>query len=487
VWHYVLYAAAELMWAAALVLRPDRKPRPGSRLRSILGAGAVLCLFAYFCCYLVVLPWPFTAADPILGRQVALARGLQRMALALWAFVLARRAATAHWRIVFGRLALVVVGWSVGQTAAGYARSLGSYRGGSLADLGWIVPYLLLAAVAISEGRRRSRPERHFASSGRPLGAAASLAAVATLPAFNALLGSTRHPALDAARNDLTALSVVALAVILALRELVTARASGIARAGAARAPAVTLSARLPGVVASAVYELTGQLSGIVALSRLVLARSDLSLRVREDARRIRRRGDAALRIVNNVIATLRGASGLPQMVSVNLAVQAVIEERARDLAEESIRLRASLSDEVPPLTINMTALRQAVLCCVDAAALGLRSAGGGTIELVTALDEAESGGETQHEVVVGVRTDDGELPRATLRQLGATPLSAPAAAGELDVSLGLAREIVSQLQGTLAGRNRPQGGAELWIRLPVAPVSAPAATAGPAIGSGST
>jgi signal transduction histidine kinase len=479
VWHYLLYAVAELVWVVALLLRPDRKAQPRLRLRAILGTAAVLCLFAYFYTYLVVLPWPFTEHDAALDHRVALVRGLQRAALAVWALVLARRAVSAHWRIVFGRLGLVFVAWTVGQTAAGYARTLAGYRGGSLADLGWIVPYLLLAAVAISEGRRRSRPERHFAVSRRPLGAAASFAALAALPAFDALAGATRHPALDAARHELTAVSVVALAAILALRELLTLRAA----AGETGARGATeASALLPGLVASAVYELGGELSGIAALSRLVLAQSNVPARVREDARRIRRHGDSALRIVNNVITALRGAGGLPQMFSVNRAVRQVIEERARDLAEESIRLRASLSDAVPPLTLNMTALRQAVLCCVDAAAVGLRAAGGdGTIEIVTALDENGASGE--REVVVGVEADRGRLPSSALRHLGATPLTRRASASELDTSLGLAREIVFQLQGTLTGRNRESGGAELWIRLPLALSAAPAAAAGPATG----
>ena len=272
---------------------------------------------------------------------------------------------------------------------------------------------------------------------------------------------------------------MVALAAMLALRELLADRAGA-----AADTSLATTFPRLPGLVASAVYELGGHLSGIAALARLVLAQSDVPPRVREDARRIRRHGDSALRIVNNVITALRGARGLPQMFSINAAVRDVIEERAHDLAEESIRLRGSLSEAVPPLTLNMTALRQALLCCVDAAAVGVRNSGaGGTIEIVTALDE--EGGEGGREVVVGVETDAGALPGSALRQLGATPLAGRPAAGELDASLGLAREIVSQLGGTLRGRNRPQGGAELWIRLPGALSTVPVAATGPAMGSG--
>jgi hypothetical protein len=101
------------------------------------------------------------------------------------------------------------------------------------------------------------------------------------------------------------------------------------------------------------------------------------------------------------------------------------------------------------------------VLCCVDAAAAGLRATGrGGTLEIVTAVEE--------HGVGVSVRNDEGALPPSALRQLGPAPGALRPAAGELEASLGLAREIVFQLRGTLTGRNRPQGGVELWIRLPL-------------------
>ena len=200
-----------------MLLRPDRKHEPRSPARALLGAGAIWCLFAYFYTYLVVLPWPFSESDAGLEQHVALARGLGRFALALWAFVLSRRVASGYWRIAFGRLAVVFAGWAVGQTAADDPSSLAAFGGGTLADLGWIVPYLLLAAVALAEGRRRLRPEAHFAAyRPSPFGAAASLAAVALLPAFRALAGSSGHPALDAARDDLTTSSVVALGALLA-------------------------------------------------------------------------------------------------------------------------------------------------------------------------------------------------------------------------------------------------------------------------------
>ena len=467
VWAYLVSAAGELAWAAALLLRPDLKPERGASARSLLGAGAALCCFAYFYMYLVVLPWPFSEGEAVLGQHVALGRGLVRAALALWAFVLSRRVASGHWRIAFGRLALVFVAWAAGQTAADYGRTVTGFAGGTPADLGWIVPYLLLAAVALAESRRRWRPEPHFASYRPfPFGAAASLASVALLPAFDALVGSSGHPALDAARDDLTAFAVVALGALLALRELARDRGVG---ASAATGAADASQQVLPRLVANAVYELGGQLSGIAALARLLLAQRDLPGRAREDARRIRRRGDSGLRLASNVIAAMRGTSGPRDFVSVNLTVQEVIGERSADLGEEDIRLQASLSEAVPPLSVNVTALRQAVLSCVDAAAVDLRAAGGGaTIEVVTAVEDDQ--------VLVGVRHGEGATARATR-----------IASGDLDPGLGLAREIVSQLGGTLVGGSRALGGLELWIRLPVPrPVASSAARRGPAAGAGS-
>jgi signal transduction histidine kinase len=474
--HSVLNAAAELVWVAALLQRPDRKHDARSPARALLGAGAVLCLFAYFYTYLVVLPWPFAEGDSGLHTQVALVRGLQRAALAVWAFLLARGAASVYWRVALGRLALVFTAWAVGQTAAGYAGA--GYRGGSLADLGWIVPYLLLAAVALAEGRRLSRPEPHFASTARaPFGAAAALAVVAAAPLFDFVVGSSGHPALDAARDDLTTLTVVVLAMMLMLRELLAEREGAATPASAPSASSDSLP-RLPGLVASAVYELGGHLSGIADLARLVLTQSDLPPRVREDAQRIRGRGDSGLRIVNNVITALRGTSSLPELVSVNLMVRQVIAERSSELAEESISMRASLADAVPLLSLSVTALRQAVLCCVDAVAAELRATGrGGMLEIVTAVEE--------HEVGVSVRNDEGALPPSALRQLGPAPGGLRPASGELEASLGLAREIVFQLRGTLTGRNRPQGGVELWIRLPLPAASGAAFDRGSAARSG--
>src|SRR6185312_9274517 len=147
----VLYAAADLSWAAALLLHPDRRhERPSSRLG--LSAGAALVLFAYAQAHLVVLPDPFALGDAGL-------RDLLKLALPVWAAILAWRALTPYWTKFYARLSAVLGGWAVGQALAFAQRSRPGYVAGGASDLGWIIPFLALAALALNEAARQESAE----------------------------------------------------------------------------------------------------------------------------------------------------------------------------------------------------------------------------------------------------------------------------------------------------------------------------------------
>src|SRR5260221_634981 len=157
-WPLVLYAAADLSWAAALLLRPDRRhERLSSRLG--LSAGAALVLFAYAEAHMIVLPDPFSLGDAALRSQLVLVRGLLKLALPAWAAVLAVRALTPYWRKFYGRLSAVLAAWAVGQALAFAQRSRPGYAAGGASDLGWIIPFLALAALAAHEAARQESAE----------------------------------------------------------------------------------------------------------------------------------------------------------------------------------------------------------------------------------------------------------------------------------------------------------------------------------------
>ena len=464
VWHFGAYALAELAWVLALLARPDR-PRDHRRSAAwLLGAAAVFCLCVYVHFYLVLLPGPFGVWDPALRQQTALWRGALRLSVAAWALALALRAATPYWRGLFARLSAFVGLWAVGQALAGYIRSLPEYAGGSLTDLGWIVPPLLLAGFAL--GERTSGPRREALPAAweppPPLWTAAALLSLAALPAFDALMSPSAHTELDLARRSLTWVAVVVVGGLLAAREYFTHRSPLLLRRAASATSGVSGAdpERTLKVVAAAVYELTGHLSGITALNRLVLTQSDASGRVRGDSERIQTRADMAARIARNLIALLQGGRATPELASVNRLVEEVVKLRAADLEHEGVRVVRALDPHLPAVWwVHAPAVRQALLCCLDAAAVSLRSSGRtGSIELATALEGDE--------LVVRLRGEGQGLPRTLL-----TPLAAGNVDSRQDPDLGLtlAREIVAHYGGSLTGRYRASGGAELVVRMPMA------------------
>jgi signal transduction histidine kinase len=205
--------------------------------------------------------------------------------------------------------------------------------------------------------------------------------------------------------------------------------------------------ARLLRLVASAIYELSGQLSGISALSRLLHSDPGLADRVREDAGRVQERADTAGRIVRNLISALPGVATTAQRFSLNRVVQEVVDLRAAELQSSGVELRVRLAPDLPVLWLSVQAIRQVLLSCVDTAALLLRSGSGGLVEIVTAADGDH--------VVTRIH-EVSAAPRSDARRLDA------------DLGLSLAREVVAQHGGALAGREVPEGGTEITVRLPV-------------------
>jgi nitrogen-specific signal transduction histidine kinase len=464
VWHYGTYAVAELALVVALLVRPDRaRERSRAAAAWLLGVAAVFCLSTYLYSYLVVLPAPFGVWDVALRQQTALWRGGFRLAVAVWALALSLRAATPYWRSLFGRLSVLIALSALGQTLAGVFRSRPDYQGGALTDLGWIVPLLLLAGFALAEGlhapRRDSMPA--LVLTPRPLWTAAELASLAALPAFDALMGPSAHPDLDVARRGMTWTAVIVVGVLLAAREYLTHREPPAARRRRVSTGAGTSAdpERLLKVVSTAVYEMAGHLSGITALARLVLTQSDTSGRVRGDSERIQTRADMAARIARNLIALLQGGAATPELASVNRLVEEVVQLRSADLDHEGIRLSRTLDPQLPAIWwVHAPAVRQALLCCLDAAAVSLRGQGRrGTLDVLTQLEGDE--------LVVRLSADGQGLPRTLI-----SPLSSGRVDTRQDPELGLslAREILMMYGGTLSGRYRAQGGAELIVRLPM-------------------
>jgi signal transduction histidine kinase len=152
---FLLEAAADSLWAAALLLRPDASLRGRPRAVALLLIAAALLFAGLAWPAVLVLRWPVPL--PALPLPVLFTvRAGSRLLLAAWAAGLSRRSAVPRWRATFKVLSLMLAAWAAGASLADATllRGGGLLPGG-LASLGWCAPLLLLAAIAAREALRR--------------------------------------------------------------------------------------------------------------------------------------------------------------------------------------------------------------------------------------------------------------------------------------------------------------------------------------------
>jgi signal transduction histidine kinase len=432
-WPMALFALGDLAWPAALLVRPDRPARAAGRFA--YGAGAVLCVFAYAHLNLLVLPDTFALQDPALRLQLLTLRAVQRGSLVVWAAALAWQAWSPCWQRRYARLAGVFVLFAAGYTMAIQGRAQAGYRPGALTDLGWIVPLLCLAALAWREAvAPETAPEAAAPAppAGTSSGSASWLLALAAIVALDTLLGpASGHPGLDAARSALTRIMVIAMALILAAREIASAEGASPWR----RFSREVTSSRLLKVVAAALHELGGHVSGMTAVGRLLLAQPDAGSRVHGDAQRITDRGDAAARIIRNLLDALPTLS-IGERIRLDRLLQDVVDSR-RD-AQGGGRPDVTLGPcpDVPEVFAHRAALHHALSALLDHAA----GPHGSRLELATSMS--------------------GEQPVVSLA------VTAGAAYHENEHGLDLVREILGREHAELLVRHRATGIAEYVVRF---------------------
>ncbi|HWX25200.1 MAG TPA: HAMP domain-containing sensor histidine kinase [Vicinamibacteria bacterium] len=460
-WESALRSGGDLLWALALLLRPDRRRPEKAPLTAWLGGVAVLGLVVYFSLSLVVLPFPYAILAHS-ERGVILGSALIGAALAAWAGGLALGRNAGEWESVFGWLAGGIGFWTLGRAGAEWASTSPRYQPGALSDLGWTLPLLLLGAIGLQEALRQGPRRRTLAfESPAPLWTAVSLATLGALPAFNAALGSA--PAgLAVARGRLTEASVLIVGLALACRQVLSQREVRAARSllegTRSRLASAERRSRLMGVVGSAVQELGGHLSAIRALSRLLLSHSDLSIRARGDAARVQAKIETASRILGNLLElTDRVSESLP-LLDVNRVVEDVVASRRADCAAEGVVLSGSPAQDLPAVRLDAPALQQAVMGLIDFAAAAIRGAGrDGIVEVVT-----EYRGDT---VSVAVRDNGPGLSEDALRNVRRPRVSGEFAG--IASGLRVAREVAAQHGGLFVAGNRDRGGAFFEILLP--------------------
>ncbi|PYQ50556.1 MAG: hypothetical protein DMF78_15370, partial [Acidobacteria bacterium] len=134
-----------------------------------------------------------------------------------------------------------------------------------------------------------------------------------------------------------------------------------------------------------------------------------------------------------------------------------------------------ALSRDLPEMPLDAPALRHVILALLDRAAVAIR--GGGTvghIEVATAVRGDAA--------VITVGDSGPAAGGAVLARLMDTLLDSPEPRVDSDLQRSLVRESVERQGGSLAVGNRPGGGTEFVVRLPIPAADVPRPPALPTV-----
>jgi two-component system, NtrC family, sensor kinase len=169
---------------------------------------------------------------------------------------------------------------------------------------------------------------------------------------------------------------------------------------------------------------------------------------------------EAALRVLNGAPRTARQSSEDKGPVSLVEVARRTADLKGYDLYRDGISIRVDLPRWLPPVIANPFQLQQVLLNLITNAQEALRGATGPRAIAVVGHLEDES-------AVLEVRDTGPGIPSEVWPRLF-EPFSTTKPSGT-GLGLAISARIVEEAGGTLTADNRPEGGAVLRVRLPLA------------------
>jgi signal transduction histidine kinase/ActR/RegA family two-component response regulator len=478
-----IFFLASLPLAAALYGRPERN-RP-VWLFDILKLDIVLiALFAtftyfYFVVSLVVTEGP----EAVYTANLTQLFNVKNLILASWAVQVWNTASSPAWRRVLGLyavgLTLLFAGGLVHDAVALFA----TYSVGSLFDLAWMLPYVMLglAAAQAYDDRLFTPAEAEAPPARLPVVSLIAIALLVLIPTIDEISRRVFEvpEATQALRTRIALGMVIPFGVVMFLREFLSRRA--LLRAGqqlVSTREELAHKEKLAAVgqlVSGVAHELNNPLQGVLGYAELMA----LSSRDAESAelKAIRENANRAAGIVRNLMTFAGRATPTRTWQQVNTIIRDAAGRRAPFLTEAGVTLTLQLADRLPLAYVDATRFQQVLLNLLENAEAAVAARRSGRVpaaavpahqpgEIVVSTSRVPAPDRIVIEIAdngSGVRTEDLSRifdPFFTTRSVGeGTGLG-------LSVCYGVVREH----GGLIDGRNRGSGGAIFTIELPVSP-----------------
>jgi signal transduction histidine kinase/ActR/RegA family two-component response regulator len=475
-----IFFVSSIPLAAALYGRPEHD-RPRWLFDIVLLDLILIALFgAFIYTYFVVTIAVTGGSTDLYDENFRQLQNAKNLLLAMWAMWVWRTARSDTWRKMLGLYAAGLAVIFAGGVINDAVDPSGTHTTGSVWDIVFMAPYVVLAlAAASAHDARLFEPEDEApALSKLPM---VSLIAIGLLIAIPVIDEASRRlfgefPEVESLRTRVALAWMIPFGVVVVAREFLSRRA--LIRAGqdlATTKQQLVQREKLAAVgqlVSGVAHELNNPLQGVLGYAELILASKPAALET-EELRAIRDNANRAAGIVRNLLTFAGRNTTARGWQQINRVVRDAIAVREEPVNSAGIDLRLEAADRLPLVYIDSARLEDVIVNLIEnaEAAIAVRREGK---SLSRAVPEKARG-----EITIVTRSDPDriyvevsdngsglsaeDLPRIfdpffTTREVG------QGAGLGLSVCYGIVREHGGQIMA----RNGSVGGAVFTIELPV-------------------
>jgi len=455
----------------ALAVQPHL--RQGSRFLRVgmLDLSILLLWWLYLYLFLVI-PWQYIVLDQMkYGRAYTTLSFVENVAFVIGVGIVWSRSA-GIWRVVYKRLFLAGLLYSLSSTLGNIADYAHKYYTGSVYDIPLLVAVLGFICAAAG-ARSRDVREENLSVISEQYGvwpARLAMAAVLSMPVV-AMFDIATMPQPLAVRNFRLVLTLAAMLLLGALvfikehlmdeellRLLDDSRRSfeDLSRLQDQLVHTEKMAA-LGQLVSGAAHEINNPLAAILGYSELLGSQKGLPEEARGMAEKIGQQARRTKTLVGHLLSFARQSNTERTLLNVDAVVNNAITLRQMDLGKNNIRIERVSQAEQPYILGDSNQLLQ--VCChvINNAVDALQETGGGTIIVRT----ARQNGDVTLEI-----SDSGPGIKDPQRMFDPFYTTKPVGKGT-GLGLSACYGIVREHRGEITGFNRPGGGATILMKFP--------------------
>jgi signal transduction histidine kinase/CheY-like chemotaxis protein len=487
-----LFFVSSIPVAAALYGRPERD-RPRWIFDIVLLDLVLIALFSAFVyIYFVVTIVVTDGREDLYDDNFRQLMNARNLLLAGWAAWVWHTASSPQWRRVLGvfaaGLALVFLGGLVNDAVD----AAGNAGGGSLWDLIYMAPYVvMMIAAATAYDRGLFEPdEKARALSRLPVVSLIAITLLVAIPAIDTVARQLLEvsAATESLRMRVTVLTMIPFGIVVVVREFLSRRA--LITAGqdlASTREQLVQTEKLAAVgqlVSGVAHELNNPLQGVLGYAELMLAAKPAELET-EELKAIRDNANRAAGIVRNLLTFAGRTSSARGWQQINRIVADALATRETQLTSAGIEVRFEPAERLPLVYVDQSRLEDVIVNLIEnaEAAIASRREGQSLSPIVPERARGEILVTTRREaepdrILIDVADNGSGLNVEVLTRVFDPFFTTREVGKGTGLGLSVCYGIVREHGGHISVSNRAIGGAVFTVELPVMAESVIAATA---------